>query len=289
MSDFLKSRARQPKLYIDLPSYGKFYGDGVVQDNTFSNLAVYGMNAMDEIMLKTPDALFTGESTASIIKSCVPSILDPWQLVGYDIDHVLLSIRIATYGDKMPVVSSCTKCGAQNNGETNLNKVLETFLSLPIENTVVLQDLQLNLKPLSYRQMTDFSHKQYALEKQLIQIAKQNKDDAESDKQKQDILAQLTNLNLEIAITYVDSITEINSKESESDITKIREFLINNDAEFFNVLTDKVRSMSKAWSLPEFDIKCSDENCNHEYKTKLKVDYASFFGSNSFRSRNLMS
>lgn len=286
MSDFLKNRTRQPKLYIDLPSYGKFYSDGVVQDNTFSNLPVYGMNAMDEIMLKTPDALFTGESTVHIIKSCVPNILDPWKLVGYDIDHVLLSIRIATYGEKMPVVSTCTKCSNENNAEADLNKVLETFLNLPIENSAVIKDLQLNLTPLSYKQMTDFSHRQYALEKQLIQLSKQDSNDA-IDKQKQDILNQLTNLNLEVAVAYVSSITEVNGSESESDIQKIREFLFNNDAEFFNTLTAKVQEMSKAWSLPDFNIKCGDENCDNEYTTKLRVDYASFFGSNSFRSRNL--
>jgi len=289
MSDFLKSRTRQPKLFIDLPSYGKFYSDGVVQDNTFSNLPVYGMNAMDEIMLKTPDALFTGESTVNIIKSCVPNILDPWQLVGYDIDHVLLSIRIATYGEKMPVTSNCTKCSNENHAEADLNKVLETFLSLPIENHVLIKDLKLNLTPLSYRQMTDFSHRQYALEKQLIQISKQENADTALDKQKQDILNQLTNLNLEIAVSYVSSITEVNGTESESDIQKIREFLFNNDAEFFNSLTAKVQEMSKAWSLPDFNIVCGDENCDNEYTTKLRVDYASFFGSNSFRSRNLMS
>tara|TARA_B110000238_G_scaffold110836_1_gene120570 strand:+ start:665 stop:1528 length:864 start_codon:yes stop_codon:yes gene_type:complete len=285
MSNFLKDKQRQPKLYIELPSLGRFYDGSVVQDQQYTQLPVFGMNAMDEILLKTPDALFTGEATVQIIKSCIPAIINPWMLVGYDIDHVLLSIRVATYGDKMPITSKCPKCSSENGMDVNLGKVLETFLDLPTNDHIIVDDLKILLKPLSYKQMTEFSHRQYVFDKQLVQIA-QSKDE-NKDKLQQDVLAQLTNLNLEVAISYITSIQDTTSAEEEQDLNAIKEFILSNDAQFFNSLVDKVKEMSNAWSLPEFNITCNEDGCGTEWKTALRVDYSSFFGTNSFRSRNL--
>ena len=228
MSNFLKDKQRQPKLYIELPSLGRFYDGSIVQDQQYTQLPVFGMNAMDEILLKTPDALFTGEATVQIIKSCIPAIINPWMLVGYDIDHVLLSIRVATYGDKMPITSKCPKCSSENGMDVNLGKVLETFLDLPTNDHIIVDDLKILLKPLSYKQMTE-----------------------------------------------------------EQDLNAIKEFILSNDAQFFNSLVDKVKEMSNVWSLPQFNITCNEDGCGTEWKTALRVDYSSFFGTNSFRSRNL--
>ena len=35
------------------------------------------------------------------IKSCVPNLKDPWKMVNYDTDTILLAIRLATYGETM--------------------------------------------------------------------------------------------------------------------------------------------------------------------------------------------
>jgi len=64
MSSFLEKYKRQPKIYIDLPSKGVFYSDDVLDNGQFVSLPVFGMSAMDEIIFKTPDALFSGEATA---------------------------------------------------------------------------------------------------------------------------------------------------------------------------------------------------------------------------------
>ena len=104
MGSFLEQHKRQPKLFIDLPSEGVHYDDTVCKQ--VKSMAVFGMSAMDEIMLKTPDALFSGEATYQVMKSCLPDIIDPWQLIGYDIDYILLSIRIATYGEDLDITTN---------------------------------------------------------------------------------------------------------------------------------------------------------------------------------------
>merc|ERR1711991_178386 len=103
-------------------SKGIYYTQGnVVQDNQFTNIPVFGMNTMDEIMLKTPDALFSGQATVNIIKRCIPILTNPWALVGFDIDYVLMAIRIASYGEQMPITSNCPKCSTENETEIALN------------------------------------------------------------------------------------------------------------------------------------------------------------------------
>ena len=96
----LQQYFRQPKIYIKLPTSGIYSPPGTVQGD-INNLPVYGMSGMDEIIMKTPDALLTGESVVKIIQSCCPSITNAWALSSLDTEMILTAIRIATYGNKI--------------------------------------------------------------------------------------------------------------------------------------------------------------------------------------------
>jgi len=54
----LQQYFRQPKIYIKLPSGGVFNKLGSLQGDV-TNMPVYGMTGMDEIIMKTPDALMS--------------------------------------------------------------------------------------------------------------------------------------------------------------------------------------------------------------------------------------
>jgi hypothetical protein len=286
MSDFLKKHQRQPKIFIDLPSAGRIYDQSVLQDMQATQLPVFGMTAMDEIMLKTPDALFSGEATAHVIKSCVPSILNPWALIGFDIDYILIAIRIATYGDKMPIESSCTSCGESNTNEISLGKLLDSFSEYSITTTFTVDDLTVHVKPISYRENTGFNQEQYTLERTATQIDRSELSQEEKDKQVQTILEKMTNLTLRLSVSYIDKITD--GTDEEADKSKILDFISNNDAKFYKELQAKVKEISDQWNLPTFDITCSAEDCGTHYKSKIGMDYSSFFGNSSYPSRNLM-
>jgi hypothetical protein len=62
---------RQPKIYVNLPSKGKFYPAGSLDHSSTEEYAVYAMTAKDELMFKTPDAMISGQSTVEVIKSRV--------------------------------------------------------------------------------------------------------------------------------------------------------------------------------------------------------------------------
>lgn len=285
MSSFLQNYQRQPKLFIDLPSGGKFYDDSVLQDGQTMQIPVFGMNAMDEIVLKTPDALFTGEGTAQVIKSCVPTILDPWKLVGYDIDYVLIAIRIATYGDAMPVNTSCPHCGSITESDIDMGAMLEKFSTYPIDFNFQLGDLSFVLHPLTYKQTSEFSMENYAYERELFQVDKIENDE-ERHKAQQQVYKKQNNLNARLAISYIKSVSA--GDNVEENYEAITEFVLNNDVEFYEKLKQTIVDQTFAWNLPTFTVACSSEDCDKEYQTKVNIDYANFFGTTSLRSRNLI-
>jgi hypothetical protein len=288
MSSFLQNYQRQAKIFIDLPSKGIFYNDTVLEDNKHDQIPVFGMNAVDEIMFKTPDALFSGEATVQVIKSCIPSILDPWQLVGFDIDYILIAIRIATYNDELSISSTCRECGTQNDSVLSLTRLIGNFQNYQVENNFSINDLTFNLKPLTYKQMTDFAVENYQYERTLLQIAKDpNLSDDEKNKQTKEQYNRSNDLNLRVAISYIKSIT--NSTDSETNLESITNFIVNNDAEFYNELKSNIQKLSMQWELPSVDIACGGEECDNTYSTKVDLDYSNFFGLKFLHSRNLIS
>ena len=99
----LKKYFRQPKIYLSLPSKGKYYPPGALEMTESGELPVYAMTAKDELLFKTPDALLNGEATVEVIRSCIPAIKNPWMMPSIDSDAVLIAIRLATYGEKLEI------------------------------------------------------------------------------------------------------------------------------------------------------------------------------------------
>jgi len=283
MSTFLEQHKRQPKLFIDLPSEGVHYDDTVCKQ--VKSMAVFGMSAMDEILLKTPDALFSGEATHQVIKSCIPDILDPWQLIGYDIDYVLLSIRIATYGETIDIVTNCPKCDTANDGTVNLQGLLQQVNNYEIKHSFTLGPLHFDLQPISYRQTTDFSAEHYTLQRQIMQSENSQMPQKEKDNLQNELMLQSANLNLRIALSHIEKITDGENEEADPDV--IFKFVSENDVAFYDSVRDTVMELTQRWKLPLFESKCQNEECGHEFKTQLDMDYANFFGTRSLRSRNL--
>lgn len=288
MSSFLQNYQRQPKLFIDLPSKGKYYNSSIIEDEQYVQIPVFGMNAMDEILFKTPDALFSGEATAQVIRSCIPTILDPWKLVGFDIDYVLIAIRIATYGDDMGITCTCPNCSEKTDVNVSLTKMIQTYETYQTEYNFRLEDLNFILKPITYKQLTDFAVENYTYERTMLQIGQQDElDEKQKNSAMKDVYNKTSELNLRIAVSYIDEIT--NGNDSESDINEITKFVAGNDAVFYQKLKDGITDLSNKWKLPPLQVECANEECEKEYSTKVELDYANFFGLKFLHSRNLIS
>ena len=268
---------RQPKLYVRLPSKGKFYPKGALDHSANEEYAVYAMTAKDELMFKTPDALLTGQSTVEVIKSCVPSILDPWTMPSIDLDFLLIAIRIATYGDKMEVGCNCPKCNAENSYEIALSPWLENFHSFVYEDSIKLDPLTINIRPYTYKEMTRLSIK--GLEQQKIfQIVN---DENMTDEEKLDRFGQsfvkITELTVDVIADCITSIETPNG--STSDKAQIKDFINNCEKDVFEKISKHVTDIKERIELKASNVKCGE--CESEFELPITMDQSNFFAVRS--------
>lgn len=262
---------RQPKVYIKLPSMGVYNKQGVIQGD-ISNLPIFGMTGMDEILMKTPDALISGESTVKVIESCCPAIKDGWDVSSVDLDVLLVAIRIATFGNTMEISNTCPKCAAENEYTVELAKLIEYFDNFYYDSKVVLPSMTIKIQPLNYRQNTNFSMRNFMFQQQLAQVAGINNEEERASTINQ-IFQDLSILQNELYSLSVESIEVNNSVVSDKN--HINDFLKNCDADVINALKTHINKTRDALTMPPFQVKC--DGCGHETKVFVNLDQSSFF------------
>ena len=100
----LLSRVQMPGETFTLPSGGLFYVDGILDPSVENaEVHVHPMTAIDEIVMKTPDLLFSGKAAQQVFARCIPQVLDIKRLLSKDVDFLLACLRKVSYGEEMEV------------------------------------------------------------------------------------------------------------------------------------------------------------------------------------------
>ena len=267
----LQQYFRQPKIYISLPSGGVYNEPGDFQGDT-TNMAIFGMTGMDEIMLRTPDALISGETTVKVVKSCCPSISNPWNLTTLDTNSIFAAIKIATFGNKMTIGHTCPHCSADNDYSLDLNFVVEHYAGCKYNNTLVIDELTVRTQPLTYRKTTDFSLRTFSLQQQLKQVDAIT-DEKEKSEFYQKLFLELSSVQNELYLESVESISLSDIVVTEREY--ILEFLEKCDKSVFDKIKEHVDSNSDSFQLPNYPVKCSE--CEKESGVYIDLDQTNFF------------
>jgi len=272
----LKKHKRQPKLYISLPSGGRWYNDKILHNGAHSDLPVFSMTANDEILFKTPDAMVTGNATVENIKSCIPSILDPWAIIQLDIDSILCAIRISSYSELMTVGHKCPKpnCGVENQYQINLSKYLEFFATREFKDTIHVDDYTIILKPLTYRKWTEVQKKTITLQRALYTQSAQIENDEEKLEFQDKIAIAINELAIQTIFDYISSV-EIGG-EIETDKDEIISWMKDVDLTIFQKVKAVIEQNASDWRTPVEDVVC--ESCGSENKLQVSLDNSDFFG-----------
>lgn len=268
---------RQPKIYIKLPSKGEFYPQGALDKSETGDYPVYAMTAKDELMLKTPDALLNGQSTVDVMKSCIPSIQDPWKMPSIDVDVGLVAIRVATYGESMDVTTNCPHCQEENSYGINLVTWLESLANFTYDKEVNVDPLTVFVRPYSYREMTETSLKTLEYQK-IFQVIN---DSEISDEEKLDkfgkSFGKLTEMTVDVVARCIYKVT---SPEGEcTDKDQIREFLHNAPKEIFTKISDHIQNLKNKIDYPAQNVKCT--SCEQEFVMPISMDQSNFFAVRS--------
>jgi hypothetical protein len=270
----LKQYFRQPAIYIKLPSQGKYYPPDTLNPSVTGEYPVYPMTAIDEITYRTPDAMFNGQATVNVIQSCVPDIRDAWQVPAVDLDTMLVAIRIASYGHEMEFSSQCPACKAESDRSLDLRLVLDGLKEPDYSQCIRHGDMEIFLKPMTYKNLTDNSLMQYENQK-LLQVLP-NADVPENDKMTTmgATLLRITEVTMKALAQSIAVVKTPTAMVSEPEF--IEEMLHNCDRALFNQIRDQIVALKSAAEMKPLHLTCDE--CNHEYEQQLTLDMSSFFG-----------
>jgi hypothetical protein len=269
----LKQYFRRPAVYVRLPSNGKYYAPGVVNIPENGELPVYPMTAIDDITLRTPDALFNGTAMAEIMKSCIPDIIDPWAINNIDLDAILIAIRSASGDSNLEIESTCPACKEGSTYGVDLIAILSQLKSADYISELQINDLKIKFRPLNYKEMNQASVGQFETQRAFAML-EQIQDEEERNLKSKEALHNVTELTMKLlsnAMEYVSTPTiQVTEKEY------ILDFLRNCDKTAYTNIRDHLSSLRSSTEIKPLKIKCV--HCEHNYDQPFTLNTSDFFG-----------
>lgn len=271
---------RQPAIYVSLPS-GNNYPPHVITPSQTGEMGVMPMTAKDEIRFKTPDALMNGQGVVDVIQSCVPDIKDAWQIKSYDLDTILVAIRIATYGETMEINFNVPGANENVSHTVNLPSILDQLRATKVDGHVVLDDgLKITVRPLTYKDMTSTSLQTFQQQKMYTAIQDSQLSDEEKAKRFNDAFKALTDLNASILLKNIDMITMPDGTEI-TDPAHIKEFVENANATLIKEIEQKLTELRGQGAVKPLRLKATEEQIKKgapaSYEVPVTFDTSNFF------------
>lgn len=124
----LLSKLHMPGATFKLPSCGLFYTNGeITPDVVDGEIHVQPMTGYDELLLKSPDLLFSGQGVNKVFERCIPQVKEPLKLLAKDVDFLMACLQHVTYGSNMPVTFTHTCENAKKHDYVvDLDNILRT-------------------------------------------------------------------------------------------------------------------------------------------------------------------
>jgi hypothetical protein len=278
---------RQPGTYITLPSNGRYYKQPPKLTES-GELAIYPMTAKDELRLKNPDALFNGEAMRGVIKSSCPDIADVDEVPSADVDMILVAIKMASYGDDMPMDIShgCNESdGKSQRINVSLGQIIGTLKPIPAKLGIVklANNLEVHLSPYNLKDQSRLLRMQFD-SMRALQSSEQREEPVERQTEIANAgFAQLVDLSHDLMIGAILKVVIPGTGEAEpqeiTDIKFIADWLGNLDRGSVDRLEEELKAFQEFGIIREVSAKC--DFCQEEYKTDMLFDPTSFFSEGS--------
>ena len=253
----LLAKAKMPGRIFQLPSRGIFYTDGEL-DDTIRNgeIHVQPLSAMDEIVMKNPDQLFSGDAVRNVYSACVRGVKKPTQLLAKDVDAIMLFLRTVTYGPtfEFSVKHNCEKA-VEHTYHANVDemianlKMVDPTTAAEVYTVTLQNDQTVKLHP------TRYSH--------MIELIKSNqgKDELTAEDQKANLKMMLLGI-----IESVDGIT---------DRRLIEEWISTLQSTYATRILEKLDEVNGWGPTMKWPTKCLD--CGAVFDVELPINPVSFF------------
>lgn len=295
-SNPLKHFGRVPKIYIKLPTNGKFYPSDQFQYSPNGEVPLKAMTATDELMLNNPDALLNGDAIYQILRSCTVNCKDVKLLTVPDVEAMLLGIQYASRGDKLKINCNCPQCQNSQEEEFSIRSILDATVSIndtDIEPFIILEDsevpLRINMRPQLYHDVTNANIVLYE-QARLTQVLRTSNSitDEERREKMEEAFKRIATFQKETLLNSIESV-DILTKEDGSYVVQekvtdrkfILEFIDDMENDRSAIINEKLTRLNNDIGVPsQFPVVCKNEECNHEFIVEVKFDQANFSGNN---------
>ena len=278
----LQKYYRQPAIYIKLPSGGRYYPKEVFTPTETGEIPILPMTPKDELTFKTPDSMINGQATVDVIKSCVPNLLDPWKMVNYDTDAVLLAITIATFGETMQVTYNVAGADEQQSSTINLPALLEEVGKLKIEDyATTSKGFKVKIQPLDYRTLTKVQIAKFEQQKMYGTINNSTLTEEQKQTAFNKSFETLNTVNFSLLL---DSIQEITTPDGAvvTDKQQILDFVNNADTKTVREIEEKLTELRLQAQMKPMKVKATEDQIKKgvpaTFEVPITFDNSNFFG-----------
>lgn len=266
---------RQPELYVQLPSQGRWWPPGSINLPPNNEVGIKSMNGADDLAMRNADGLMNGDTTVRVIQSCCSDIKDAWEMPSIDIDTLIVSIRIASYGHQLDLTTSCDKCTEPFEYAIDLRQVLASIQLANYDNPVIAGPLTIFLKPAPFKVSNLNSQEIYQQQKTVFALKDSSLSQADKEKIITEALKRLTEITINRMHEFIDYIVTDDGKRID-DRNFIKEFVANADRETFDSINREIQTKTAEYKLPEIPTKCP--HCGHGNQRPLVFEPSTFFG-----------
>jgi hypothetical protein len=279
MTNPLAKYFRQPGIHISLPSKG-LYCDGIELEMS-GEVGILPMTAKDEIIVNNPDSLLNGSALEQIVHSCCPAIKDVRKLPIVDIDVIVMSAKLVTYGDRFKLQAPCPKCKKGVEFSLSIRNLLGKVKSLPDECAIRLNDdVIIYLRPHTLETANKIGMAEFEENSLLKNIISNT--DIENFKKVEaisDSIKKITQLHMD---SLADCVRWVQTPEGRVDDTiMIQEFLQNSDRNVIENIKDALKELNSCGMPRTTFIVCDNPECQHKWELPIVYDPTSFFAKDS--------
>ena len=266
---------RKPAVYVDLPSKGNYYKTKPTL-SVDGELAVYGMTAKDELVLKNPDALLNGQGVITVLQSVCPDILNQSEIPIPDFNSILIAMRIASYGKELDYQITCQECSNADTVSFDLYEVLATTEFLEPEYIVNLDTgVKVYVGPTTVATQNKASMGQLE-QGRLLDLINSDVDSEDKIHKFSKIFEKLTGITFDIVqdgIRYVKLPDE--NETVVNNIAHIKEWLSNINKTEYEQISTLVTEINLIGTNSKYDHSCT--SCQHINSGQIEFDPTSFF------------
>lgn len=243
---------------VRLPSRGLYYKRNELAESVKDGeLMVYPMTYEDELVFKSIDNLFSGESLRQVIARRCPQVKKPGQLLAKDVDYLVVQLRKVSYGDSLSIDYRHNCTDAKNH--TYNFSITEQMLSTGVELTSA-ESLDL---PLDNGQVVHFTHARFD---DMIALLQASNSELSAEDQR--------NRELDGVLSVIEGVT-MTTGEKIVDRNHVGEWLTTIPRQWMVDVVTKIGKLSN-WGIDSAaNIECLD--CKEMMRISVPINPISFF------------